>query len=71
MFRDWYDRRIAPPARRIVAAASMRLRAGQAFLQDRGRVRAAVRRMVPTARIVGGALLSLVVAVVLFAALFD
>lgn len=71
MFRDWYDRRIAPPARRIVAAASMRLRAGQAFLQDRGRVRAAVRRMVPKARIVGGALLSLVVAVVLFAALFD
>ncbi|WP_313453897.1 AsmA family protein [Brevundimonas sp.] len=71
MFRDWYDRRIAPPARRIVAAASMRLRAGQAFLQDRGRVRAAVRRMVPTARIIGGALLSLVVAVVLFAALFD
>lgn len=71
MFRDWYDRRIAPPARRIVAAAGTRLRAGQAFLQDGERVQAAVRRMVPTARIVGGALLSLVVAVVLFAALFD
>lgn len=71
MFRDWYDRRIASPARRIIAAAGTRLRTGQAFLQDRERVRAAVRRSVPAARIVGGVLLFLVVAVVLFAALFD
>ncbi|WP_292087948.1 AsmA family protein [Brevundimonas sp.] len=70
MFRDWYDRRIAPPARRIVAAAGTRLRTGH-FLQDGERVQAAVRRMVPTARIIGGVLLFLVVAVVLFAALFD
>ncbi|MDQ1155239.1 AsmA family protein [Brevundimonas sp. SORGH_AS_0993] len=71
MFSDWYDRRIAPPARRAVAAAGVRLRMARAFLQDRARMRAAARRMAPPARSVGGVLLVLVVAVVLFAALFD
>lgn len=71
MFRDWYDRRIAPPARRVVAATGARLRAAEAFVQDRERMQAAARRAAPAARVLGGVLLALIVAVVLFAALFD
>lgn len=71
MFGNWYDRRIAPPARRVVAATGARLRAAEAFVQDRERMQAAARRAAPAARVLGGVLLALIVAVVLFAALFD